>query len=203
MAEERNARGVFVVGYTIPNEVRNKIARTLNKTGDLIGRHFGSWVVLEKRETRGGVRYWLCRCDCGTEKEVGQRTLASGRSTGCLKCSGKKSRSRASARCVLLNGRIQYRSNGAQRSFYWSAIRKEQFNKQKGLCPICSQLLSSEKEPFDRDHENGLCREIVHRGCNILIAFVENHPEMIERARNYIANYKIGEGRVHGTGSGC
>lgn len=37
-----------------------------------IGARFGRWVVLAatKRVAKNHERYWLCRCDCGTEREI-------------------------------------------------------------------------------------------------------------------------------------
>ena len=55
----------------------------------MIGKQFGRWVVLEKSDRRGryGHSWWLCRCSCGTEREIEQGSILSGdsRSCGCLK----------------------------------------------------------------------------------------------------------------------
>ena len=60
------------------------------------GARIGRWTVLDDRvETPKGERKWLCRCDCGTERYVLQRSLLYGgsRSCGCL----QKEKSRESA----------------------------------------------------------------------------------------------------------
>jgi len=46
---------------------------------DIRDIRFDCWVAL--RETRNG--YWLCRCDCGFEKEVLKNNLVQGRSRSC------------------------------------------------------------------------------------------------------------------------
>lgn len=46
---------------------------------DLTGKKFGKWVVLK----RGDGNKWLCRCECGTEREVVGATLKNGTSTSC------------------------------------------------------------------------------------------------------------------------
>ena len=46
---------------------------------ELEGQTFGYWLVLEKR----GENQWLCRCRCGTEKEVPESWLLSGVSKSC------------------------------------------------------------------------------------------------------------------------
>ena len=54
----------------------------------LTGKQFGRWLVLDQWETVGKKkeRKWLCRCECGTEKYVLERSLLYGgsRSCGCL-----------------------------------------------------------------------------------------------------------------------
>jgi len=198
MITERNERGVFVKGHTASEEVKNKIAQALDRTGDLTKQRFGRWVALEKRSIRNGIRYWFCHCDCGTEKEVGQRSLVNGRSTGCLKCSGRKNTLRASNRNAPVNGRYKHPGNGFDTN-WWTVVRKEQFEKQKGICAICLNPLKTLNQCFDHDHESGLCRELVHRGCNVFIGFIENHPGVVERVQSYIARYEIGEGRDYAT----
>ena len=51
----------------------------------MVGRRFGRWTVIRKtdeRDSGGGIKY-LCRCDCGTEKEVSGKGLRSKVSTSC------------------------------------------------------------------------------------------------------------------------
>lgn len=51
---------------------------------DLNGIKFGSWIVLGYVGTVGSVlSAWLCRCDCGTERNVAGQTLRAGTSVSC------------------------------------------------------------------------------------------------------------------------
>jgi len=52
---------------------------------DLTGRRFGRWTVLEYSHSAGvpKKRYWLCKCDCGTVRNVASGDLLSGRSKSC------------------------------------------------------------------------------------------------------------------------
>ena len=56
---------------------------------DLTGNTFGAWTVLEFAGTRvvgtkGALKpFWLCRCDCGTLRQVEGSTLRNGLSSGC------------------------------------------------------------------------------------------------------------------------
>lgn len=37
---------------------------------DLTGKIFGRWTVIKFSHRNGQSKYWLCRCECGNEKEV-------------------------------------------------------------------------------------------------------------------------------------
>ena len=62
---------------------------------DLAGQRFGRWLVLAKHGYVNKVPYFMCRCDCGTEKPVRSPTLQAGtsKSCGCLVTEIKNSRS--------------------------------------------------------------------------------------------------------------
>lgn len=47
------------------------------------GARFTRWVVLRLDRSTADDRYWLCRCDCGTERVVRQHQLTSGHSHSC------------------------------------------------------------------------------------------------------------------------
>ena len=61
---------------------------------DLTGMRFEKWTVLkyagQKVRYYGGQRFstrmWLCRCDCGVEKQVQHYNLTEGLSTQCQEC---------------------------------------------------------------------------------------------------------------------
>jgi len=44
-----------------------------------LGRRFGRWLVIEADKAQR----WICRCDCGTEKDVSSSNLVRGQSTSC------------------------------------------------------------------------------------------------------------------------
>jgi hypothetical protein len=54
---------------------------------DLTGQIFGRWSVIREFGRKFGAATWLCKCDCGTIKEVMSRSLVKGmsRSCGCLR----------------------------------------------------------------------------------------------------------------------
>lgn len=50
----------------------------------LAGQRFGRWTVVSKsHKGAGGVIFWLCRCDCGSEAPVRAARLRDGTSTSC------------------------------------------------------------------------------------------------------------------------
>lgn len=50
-----------------------------------MGQRFGCWVVIGTASVAGR-RFWMCRCDCGTERSVRPSDLVRGRSTSCRTC---------------------------------------------------------------------------------------------------------------------
>lgn len=135
------------------------------------------------------IRYWLCRCECGTEKEVGQRNLVNKKSTCCLRCAGKNLTKTSRRNHQLEDGSYIFPGNGVQAK-WWMTVRQEQFQKQNGICPICLRPLKSIRESFDHNHRTNKCRELVHRGCNVLIGFAENHPGILNRVKEYLQRHE-------------
>ncbi len=55
---------------------------------DLVNKRFGMWTVISRAQDRiikgnRHIRYWNCVCDCGTQREVKEQSLTSGKSTAC------------------------------------------------------------------------------------------------------------------------
>lgn len=50
---------------------------------DLTGQTYGEWEVLQRLDVEKGSRRYLCKCTCGTVKNVRHGDLRSGRSTNC------------------------------------------------------------------------------------------------------------------------
>ena len=55
---------------------------------NLRGKRFGKWTVIEY----AGHSKWLCRCDCGAEKEIKTGELRFGSTHMCRKCTAKEQR---------------------------------------------------------------------------------------------------------------
>jgi len=52
----------------------------------IVGRKYKSWIVLRYLGSLNGRRTYLCRCECGAEKEVRAADIGHGRSVACRKC---------------------------------------------------------------------------------------------------------------------
>lgn len=56
----------------------------MGKNIDLTGKKYGKLTVLRKSDKKGKNSYWICRCDCGVEKEICATALKHGqKSCGC------------------------------------------------------------------------------------------------------------------------
>lgn len=68
---------------------------------DMVGKRFGRWTVLDATmRSPSGETKWLCRCDCGTERYVLERSLRYGASQSCG-CAAIENASRAHAHDLL------------------------------------------------------------------------------------------------------
>ena len=66
------------------------LTRNKNYPIDLSGLRFGKWTVIKKGERVScGNSCWLCKCDCGKEKEVQRPSLINRQSIQCRECSNK------------------------------------------------------------------------------------------------------------------
>lgn len=93
---------------------------------NLTGKRFGRYVVISEAETRGGSSYWLCRCDCGNEKEVRAGHLLQGKivSCGCQK-------NEASRAVKLKHGQALY-GNKTSEYRIWCAMKSRCTNPNNG-----------------------------------------------------------------------
>jgi len=73
---------------TIYKTLRDNEIPKIDRLDDLTGKKFGRLDVIQKEGSFKGIRYWLCRCTCGSEKLVSVSTahLYDGhtQSCGCL-----------------------------------------------------------------------------------------------------------------------
>lgn len=56
----------------------------------IVGQKYSKWTVLEYTKTERSARWYLCRCDCGTEQEIRATYLFTGKAQGCTFCRDKE-----------------------------------------------------------------------------------------------------------------
>jgi hypothetical protein len=109
---------------------------------DRTGERYGSLVILSYAGTRDHSRVWLCRCDCGTVKEVPWKAIQQNhtRSCGCrkglfLRPGGYNRLSTGEAAANALFG--MYKKAAGERGYDWQ-LSKELFIKlTSGDCFYC------------------------------------------------------------------
>lgn len=138
------------------DEVRGKSTVGKRRHDDLSGQRFGRLLVL----SRGGLTSsrgakWLCRCECGTEKEIAASALTKGVvvSCGCL----QKEKARE-----LMNKHGRYKDQDyireidlRRRAFLRNAFVEDVspakvYERDMGLCHLCG--LPVEKGEFHLEH---------------------------------------------------
>lgn len=65
------------------------------KALDITNQRFGKLVAIQKAPSKSGKTYWLCKCDCGNEKEIQTSHLTDGRTKSCGCESHKSSKSKS------------------------------------------------------------------------------------------------------------
>jgi Recombination endonuclease VII len=68
------------------------VGKHKEKAEQIVGRLFGKLLVIDilpRRAKNGGV-YFLCRCECGEEREVASMSLLTGKSKSCGSCSHER-----------------------------------------------------------------------------------------------------------------
>lgn len=173
-------------------------------TNNLIGKTFGYWTVVDKGSKRSpsGYVYWICRCICGTEREVNGESLIRENSKSCGKCGATKTQR------FCLNGH-DTQEWGRTKSYACRACIKDKhlqkhygitlkefislYEAQNGKCAVCQRELGSylPKKPgfgkasrieVDHDHKIKNKRKSVRgllcggrwAGCNRKLGKIDN-----------------------------
>jgi hypothetical protein len=122
---------------------------------DLMRKRFGKLVVIDrgKRRTPNGAMYWLCKCDCGKEKEIPSRCLVTGDSKSCG-CAYKLPDGESMFRVYL--GRIKRNAKIRNLSFLLSDEEVRSLSKQN--CHYCGL------EPKQKAHQKYSNGDYIYNG---------------------------------------
>lgn len=194
-----------------------KLKQTQERAGDIIGRYFGKWLVLEllpKRSKSGGV-YFLCKCTgCDTQHDVTSDTLLRGTSKQCAGCKFAHIPFCKNGHEIALCGRAvdgSCRDCVSDRSLFRNyGITRKEYNAilktQNGCCAVCGKELVLERgkpgfgqqklgrAELDHDHKKkgkAAVRGILcggrWAGCNRKLGKIDN-VEWLERVVSYLKN---------------
>ncbi len=96
---------------------------------DMTGERVGRLVVIRRAESRGKSTYWLCRCECGVEKDMAASSLRTGTTVSCG-CHRREQSSRMMTAMSLKHG-------GSRTSLYtrWREMRYRCRNKNATAYP--------------------------------------------------------------------
>jgi hypothetical protein len=120
------------------------------------GKHYGDWFVIRQSENKGALVQYLCRCKCGTERNVIAPTLRNGTSTGCG-CTANRLPEGLAARNNLYK---QYKGTSKKRGYEFTLTKEVFFALVKGNCHYCGVEPRQVRrlETGDRFTYNGLDR---------------------------------------------
>lgn len=115
------------------------------------GRQYGKWTVIGDGPIWNGTHRhpkWLCRCECGTEREIAANSLRYDTSRGCTACAhGTPYRSDPKTDRTLLTGTMwaRIRQGARARLIPFEITREEAFElylRQKGRCALSGLAIS-------------------------------------------------------------
>lgn len=105
------------------------------KESELVGKRFGYLTILKQVSSKSRGTRWLCRCDCGNEKEVDWSNLQSGQTVSCNCGLWKK---RMQAESVLSNALyVQYVMGAKKRGFLFNLAKEEVKELTTRKCHYC------------------------------------------------------------------
>lgn len=127
-----------------------------HKEEGIIGSKFGFWTVLNRGKNRNQEPFYLCKCECGNEKEVKWKYLKNGVSKSCG-CKTKdlkiKSLSKPPGEAAFSILYSRYRLNAKERGLLFS-ISKEKFREiTSSNCYYCG---TSPKGITKQNTQNGI-----------------------------------------------
>jgi hypothetical protein len=99
---------------------------------NLTGKRFGKWVVLSRVYCRSKNVKWLCRCDCGIEKEVDGNNLRDSKSLRCRNCLFL-----ISGESLFRDSLRTYKKGAERRGLVWDLLEKDVRNLFDSSCYYC------------------------------------------------------------------
>ena len=135
----------------------------MGKFEDITGQRFGRLIVIKKADNYGNGNYkWLCKCDCGNEKEIEKSSLIAGltKSCGCLHNEGnRKTHGGKHTRLyhIWLNMKARCYNNNTKEYKYYGG---------RGIT-VCDEWKNDFKNFRDWSFDNGYMENVKRNECTI------------------------------------
>ena len=132
-----------------------------------VGDKYNRWTVLERRGIKNRQSNWLCRCECGNEKEVRGPQLTSGKSKSCGCYNSEQKSKMASGYKGKNNGMYRHGDFGTRLYGIWAAMKRRCNNpntywyKEYGgrgikVCDEWYDYINFKQWAMDSGYEDGL-----------------------------------------------
>lgn len=152
----------------------------MRKIKDLTGQTFTRLYVLNQGPYHPKGILWICWCACGNTCIAFGHELRRKhkKSCGCLHEEGKPIGSKTGY--ITSEGRLMVCSGSLK-------LKESLYQKQKGLCALCSCPLdiNFRKSYLDHDHQLKRLRGLVHPVCNTVIGYFETHEALLKLVPDY------------------
>jgi len=199
-------------GCRIPEEKkRNQQGILSGDAEDLSGREFGRWKVIRLDRVKNGRWFWVCKCECGTEKTVNAVGLRNGQSKSC----GCLQKELAFENGVLQRGVPKtHGMTHADEYRPWRSMKTRCLNDNapnyhnyggRGI-KVCSGILDFEhfydvvgkrpdmKHTLDRENNNGhyscgVCKDCIANGWPLNIRWSDRKTQQRNKRSNRIIEF--------------
>lgn len=181
---------------------------------DLIDKKFGNWTVIGKiKKNKWNKRAVNCKCKCGNVREIEITHLKNNASKRCRECYFKERKEKAYDKTEYKKdwyqkNKIRLRKYKQKNPItrenahiyhlkYKYKLEIEHYNsllqEQNNSCAICKTIFKIDnkikKKLFvDHNHDSGQIRGLLCQKCNSAIGLLQDSPEIIINAFNYLIN---------------
>ena len=139
---------------------------------DITNQKFGKLTAIQKAPSRSGKTYWLCRCECGVEKEVQTSHLKNGstQSCGSFKCKSLSS-SAANIQCEICGA--EFKTTSGTRKYCYEC--SPSYDKSSKALTIIALRKAMKKEAVKR--KGGKCEKCGYDKCLGALHFHHRNPQ--------------------------
>lgn len=175
-------------------------ADTMPASIDITNQKYNLLTVVSKEssKTANGQWRWLCRCDCGKDTVVSTGNLRYGRTKSCGCLQRRKGESSPNYKHGLaLKSHPEYKRYQREcfdrhRYSLEPEHKATLLDRQNGCCAICGYRFEQKVGDMkvDHDHDTGAVRGLLCDKCNRGIGMLQDNPEFLCNAAEYLSKSK-------------